>query len=493
MNSWNAATSLWPAARPGEGPGGGGGIGVLAASALGFPGAGGLGGSTALGAGLRALGAGTSGGADLLANSAFRLDTGPGGGRGPALWGRGAYTRFEPFGDGLQTGGKALSATLGADVAWSWGLVGLAASHTAADASYGVAGQTAGALAATLTGLYPYFGLQLGERITVWGLAGRGRGEQIVTPEAGGDGPAPVTLENDLAGLGARAELVAAERGFSLAMKTDALLSRARTVEGQGLLPAEGEWRRVRVGLESAWVAEFDDGAALRSSIEAAALEDAGDAENGLGAQVGASLRFVDVAPGLSLTLAARGLVSHEVEDYEEWSASGGIRYDPEPSSPAGPQVSLTHAWGTEAGGALPRAPGLDGLPRPAPIPGASGDGRLGAALAWGFGAFGGVAVPWAEVALSGDQRDYRLGYRLLTPGGVPSLEVGTSAYGLHYSAGWEFTFRCRAHLAVHVRRTGAGLEGPKDTGFTLRLRALGPQGTSCRTPNPPLTSAAPF
>ena len=366
LNSWNAATSLWPAVRPGEGPGGGGGIGVLAASALGFPGAGGLGGSTALGAGLRALGTGTSGGADLLANSAFRLDTGPGGGRGPALWGRGAYTRFEPFGDGLQTGGKALSATLGADVAWSWGLVGLAASHTAADASYGVAGQTAGALAATLTGLYPYFGLQLGERITVWGLAGRGRGEQIVTPEAGGDGPAPVTLENDLAGLGARAELVAAERGFSLAMKTDALLSRARTVEGQGLLPAEGEWRRVRVGLESAWVAEFDDGAALRSSIEAAALEDAGDAENGLGAQVGASLRFVDVAPGLSLTLAARGLVSHEVEDYEEWSASGGIRYDPEPSSPAGPQVSLTHAWGTEAGGALPRAPGLDGLPRPA-------------------------------------------------------------------------------------------------------------------------------
>ena len=493
LNSWNAATSLWPAARPGEGPGGGGGIGVLAASALGFPGAGGLGGSTALGAGLRALGAGTSGGADLLANSAFRLDTGPGGGRGPALWGRGAYTRFEPFGDGLQTGGKALSATLGADVAWSWGLVGLAASHTAADASYGVAGQTAGALAATLTGLYPYFGLQLGERITVWGLAGRGRGEQIVTPEAGGDGPAPVTLENDLAGLGARAELVAAERGFSLAMKTDALLSRARTVEGQGLLPAEGEWRRVRVGLESAWVAEFDDGAALRSSIEAAALEDAGDAENGLGAQVGASLRFVDVAPGLSLTLAARGLVSHEVEDYEEWSASGGIRYDPEPSSPAGPQVSLTHAWGTEAGGALPRAPGLDGLPRPAPIPGASGDGRLGAALAWGFGAFGGVAVPWAEVALSGDERDYRLGYRLLTPGGVPSLEVGTSAYGLQYSAGWEFTFRCRAHLAIHVRRTGAGLEGPEGTGFTLRLRALGPQATSCRTPEPPLTSAAPF
>ena len=506
LNSWNAATSLWPAARdgtptaqPGEGPRGGDGPLAIFGAALGFPGAGGLGGSTALrgvtdmGTRLRALGAGTSGGADLLANSAFRLDTGPGGGRGPALWGRGAYTRFEPFGDGLQTGGKALSATLGADVAWSWGLVGLAASHTAADASYGVAGQTAGALAATLTGLYPYFGLQLGERITVWGLAGRGRGEQIVTPEAGGDGPAPVTLENDLAGLGARAELVAAERGFSLAMKTDALLSRARTVEGQGLLPAEGEWRRVRVGLESAWVAEFDDGAALRSSIEAAALEDAGDAENGLGAQVGASLRFVDVAPGLSLTLAARGLVSHEVEDYEEWSASGGIRYDPEPSSPAGPQVSLTHAWGTEAGGALPRAPGLDGLPRPAPIPGASGDGRLGAALAWGFGAFGGVAVPWAEVALSGDERDYRLGYRLLTPGGMPSLEVGTSAYGLHYSAGWEFTFRCRAHLAVHVRRTGAGLEGPKDTGFTLRLRALGPQGTSCRTPEPPLTSAAPF
>ena len=65
-----------------------------------------------------------------------------------------------------------------------------------------------------------------------------------------------------------------------------------------------------------------------------AAREDAGDAENGLGVEVAGGLEFSDLAPGLSLDVGVRGLVSHESDDYEEWGVSGGFRYDPRPRLP---------------------------------------------------------------------------------------------------------------------------------------------------------------
>ena len=404
--------------------------------------------------------------------SAFRLSAGPGGGRGASVWGRGDYTRFDVLGNalradnvsqaahgldgsaGLDTGGEAVSATVGMDSAWTGGLFGLAASHTEVQADYGVAGDNAGTLQATLTGLYPYFGAQFTERISVWALAGRGVGEQTATAEPG-EAAAPLEIESALAGLGARAELVSAERGFSLAMKTDALLSRASFAEdalsayslahgrdlppgqglppGEGVLPAEGEWRRVRLGLEAAWQAEFANGAALRSSLDDAALQDTGDAENGLGAEVGASLRVMDVVPGLSLTLGVRGLVSHDVKDYEEWSGSGGLRYDPEPDSPAGPLISLTRSWGGARTAPLPGVPGIRGLTSSKAHPLTRRNERLSARFAWGFDAFGGLGIPWAQLGTSGSDREYCLGYRLITHRGMPSAEIGASAFAREY------------------------------------------------------------
>ena len=456
---------------------------------------------------------GAFGAGELLGDSAFRL-SGPGGGRGPSAWGRGEYTRFNMPGTalhpgtGLDSGGEALSATVGVDFAWSGGLFGLAASHTEAEADYGVSGQTAGTLEATLTGLYPYFGAQFSERISVWGLAGRGVGEQTATPESG-ESSAPLELESALAGLGARAELFAAERGFSLAMKTDALISSASFAEdalsvggrapggdlppGQGLLPAEGEWRRVRIGLEAAWQAEFDNGAALRWSLEASGLEDSGDAEQGFGAEVGANLRFIDIVPGLSLNFGANGLVSHDVEDYEEWSSSGALRYDPEPDSPAGPLVSLTHSWGAARTAPLAGVPGAAGLAPARTHPLARRDERLSAEFAWGFHAFGALGIPWAQVGTSGSERQYRLGYRLITHRGMPSAEIGASAFAREYRLGWEFAVGCRALVALQVQHTAAGLHGPADTAFELKFRSIG-RGvrSACTMHKPRFTAGLP-
>ena len=436
----------------------------------------------------------TLGGRELLAGSAFLLNAGGGGGQGAAVWGRTDYTRFDHLGEGLQTPGEALSATVGVDWDCARCLIGIALSHTSVESDYGAAGQTSGTLESTVTGLYPYFGVQLAERFSVWGLVGQGQGELLPAP-ATGSPAAKLDIETGLAGLGARAELIDAERGFSLAAKTEAFLARANSEEAEGILEAEGEWRRVRVGLEGSWLARFGNGASLRSSLEVAALEDAGDAETGLGAEVAAGLQLVDVAPGLSLSLNVRGLVSHESEDYKEWGGSGGLRYDPQPASAAGPLISLTHSWGGPDSGALQQALRRNGLSRPAAPSRARRDERLSAEFAYGFHAFGGLGIPWARVGTTGAGTDYRLGYRLFTRKGAPSLELAQSAFGREYRMGWAFKVGCRAQVAVQLLHTAARPGERSDTGFELTFGSLAPGARSaaaaCGTLQPLFTADA--
>ena len=507
---WNNASSLSAAgwngqAQPGETPwsgdsgiGGAGGI----AGGLGTPG-GTPGGSP--GAGFGASGAGfgptatrTMSGRELLANSAFLLNAGPGGGNGVAVWGRGAYTRFDNLGEGIQTGGDAVTATVGVDWACARCLLGIALSHTVVDATYGAAGQESGELESTVTGLYPYFGAQLTERFSVWGLVGQGEGELIATPTEGRS--VQVDLESGLAGLGARGEIVVADNGFTLAVKTDALVVRTSTGQAEGILEAEGEYRRVRLGLEGAWLRELGENASLRSSLEVAAREDAGDGLNGLGVEVAGVLKFIDVAPGLSLDLGVRGLVSHESEDFEEWGVSGGFRYDPQPDSAAGPRLSLSHSRGPAGSGGLQQALWQNNRSRPlAPSlgrPDGQPDGQLSAEFAYGFEAFGALGVPWARVGTTGAGKEYRLGYSLLTHRGTPSLELGQSAFAREYRLGWAFSLRCRAQVAVEVLHTAPTLGEKADTGFQIKFRSVAPGGgsggASCETLQPLFASSAP-
>ena len=275
----------------------------------------------------------------LLFNSDFVLNAGPDSGRGVSLWGRGNYTRFNNLGEDLKAGGDAVSATLGIDRAWERYVLGIALSRSEVEADYGGAAQVPGELQSTVTGLYPYFGAQLTERFSIWGLVGRGRGELVAKPTADARA-AQVDLKTHVTGFGAKGKLLAPGNGFSLAVKADTLLSRTRTGAADGILAAEGEHRRVRLGLEGAWLRELGEQSSLRTMLEVAAREDAGETQNGRGMEVVAGMEFIDVAPGLSFDLAVRGLLAHEVEDYEEWGVAGGFRYDPAPGTAVGPLVS---------------------------------------------------------------------------------------------------------------------------------------------------------
>ena len=441
-------------------------------------------------------GTGRMGLRELLANSAFLLNGGQDGGF--SIWGRGNYTRFDNFGEGIQSDGDAVTATLGVDWSCANCRFGIALSRTVVEASYGESGRGDGELESTITGLYPYLSLRISDRFSVWGLAGQGQGE--LSARSAGDAPAQnaqkVDLRSRLAGLGARGEFLTTGNGFSLAVKTDAMYSRTSTEEAEGLLEAEGEYRRVRLGLEGAWLRPIGKEASLRSSFEVAARADAGDAENGLGVEVAGGLEFSDLAPGLSLDVSVRGLVSHESEDYEEWGVSGGFRYDPRPGSVAGPLVSLSHSSGPVDGGGLRQALWHDRMSRGQAASFESRRDMLSAEFAYGFKAFGALGVPWARIGTTGMGRDYRLGYSLLTRRGIPSLEFGQSAFERELRLGWEFSLRCRVQMAAQLLHTTDSLGEREDTGIVLRFRSIVRRGTSgtgtCGTLQPLFTSGTP-
>ena len=140
---------------------------------------------------------------DLLTGTSFALTAGAGGPGGPGgglagLWGRGAITRFDGRDGDLSVDGEVSTGLVGADFAsnpdgsgagrWT---AGLALGHSRGTGGWREGGTCAtdgncsGKVEATLTGLYPYAGLALTERLSVWAAAGHGAGELTLKPDKG--------------------------------------------------------------------------------------------------------------------------------------------------------------------------------------------------------------------------------------------------------------------------------------------------------------------
>ena len=114
----------------------------------------------------------------------------------------------------------------------------------------------AGEVESTLTGLYPYGRLAASERVTLWGVAGYGAGELVLTPEgADGESRAAMRTGMDLAmaavGLRGVAVEAPADGGVELAVKSDALGVRTTLGEGRGAgRRRRPDVTRLRLGLE---------------------------------------------------------------------------------------------------------------------------------------------------------------------------------------------------------------------------------------------------
>ena len=403
---------------------------------------------------------------DLLTGSSFALTAATKGSGLVSIWGRGAVTRFDGREGDLSVDGEVATGMLGAD--WTQGAwkTGLLVSHSLGDGGY--RGASAGTVASTLTGIFPWVRHALGKRLSVWGVAGYGEGSLTLEPE---DQPKIRTdLDLWMAAAGLRGVLVdGGHHGPTLAAKTDAMIVRTSSDAVSGgngssnLAAAEAGVTRLRLGLEGSQRFRLGEGATLTPSVEIGVRHDGGDAETGFGVDIGGGLAWSDSRRGITAAFRGRALLTHEADGFRERGLSGSLSWDPQPASDRGPRASLVQTLGGSASGGMNALLARDTLTGLA----ANDNGgdlqrqRLEARFGYGFAAFGDrfTSVPEIAVGLSNAGRDYSLGWRLVrgsAPGGG-SLELAVEAR--------------RRESANPGSGAGAGSEPEHAVGFRVNAR----------------------
>ena len=394
-------------------------------------------------------------GRDFLTGTSFALTGGSAEAGGyAALWGRGAISRFDGREGDLTLDGEVTTGLMGADWASAPGsgsrrwTAGLAFGHARGTGGYreggGCEGEScAGEVEATLTGVWPYAGLTLTDRLSAWAAAGYGAGELKLTPGGETDGPFKADLTMAMGAAGLRGEVLTPppDGGLALALKGDARFTRTaseatKDAKGGNLAAATADVWLLRTGIEgSRRFAPGGDasGMVLTPSFEIGARLDGGDAETGLGVDLGGGLAFAAPKQGVALDLKARGLIAHQASGFREWGASASLTWDPRPTTDRGFALTLRQGWGGSPTG------GMDALLRRETLAGLAandnGDttsaGRLEAELGYGIALFGGgfTGTPHLGFGLSDTARDYRVGWRLTSARrGDPGFQVDLDA-----------------------------------------------------------------
>ena len=178
-------------------------------------------------------------GRDFLTGTSFAVTGGY-----AALWGRGAITRFDGREGDLTLDGEVTTGLMGADWAAERWTAGLAVGHARGTGGYREGGGDAGEVEATLTGLWPYAGLKLSDRLSAWVAAGYGAGELKLTPGGETDGPFTADLTMSMGATVMRAEVLTPpeEGGLALALRATRA-SRVPRRRRRGTPMAAG-WRR---------------------------------------------------------------------------------------------------------------------------------------------------------------------------------------------------------------------------------------------------------
>ena len=363
--------------------------------------------------------------AEALAGSAFtytRAADEAGGSFG--LWGRGMHSTFNGSEGTLNVDGTLTTGLIGADYARADWQAGLAVLLTGGKGRF--KGETGhGTLDTSMTAFVPYAAKQAG-RLSLWGAAGVGLGEMTLS-ETLTETHSTASLNTDMgwqmAAGGVRSDVGVffGETGPDLALVGDAQWTRTTSEKTRGLRASEAQTTRLRVGVEGGWSLAFAE-QSLRPTLEAGVRYDAGDAETGLGVDVGAALSWAHTRWGLAVEFEGRTLVLHEAKRFTHSGFSAALTFDPDLTSLLGPSLTLTHRLGGPSNG------GMDALFAET-LPGSGGNGSGGgqwqAEAAYGMALFRGrfIGAPTLGYTLSGQSNDYRLGWRL-TPAGVNSLPV---------------------------------------------------------------------
>ena len=125
------------------------------------------------------------GGGDVLTGSAVAVNRETHGGI-LSFWSRGARSSFAGREGALSLGGDVRTTMVGADYAKGPLVAGLSLSHSRGLGKY--VGVTGGQVASSVTGLYPWLGYQVTDRVSVWGVTGYGAGAQERAVDGDGGG-----------------------------------------------------------------------------------------------------------------------------------------------------------------------------------------------------------------------------------------------------------------------------------------------------------------
>ncbi len=363
---------------------------------------------------------------ELLGGSSFDARTETGDGGRLSVWGRGAFSRFDRHRGELALSGDVTTATLGTDYSGDRWLAGAALSHSRGEGIVSQ-GKFEAEARSDLSGLYPYVRYGVREDLSIWGVAGHGRGTLTLSWQDAEPVDYRIATVMGAAGMNSELRSATEENDFALTLKADALFLRTfseRLPDGE---TSETDATRFRLALEGSWDFTTEDEKWFSPFLEAGLRHDEGHVETGLGLEVGGGFRHAH--PGLNLTteLGARGLFTDESGAFEEWGVWGSFRYDPDPSSQNGPSLEVSPSWGAANAGGVHALWQQDTMAGHAARGFDSHRGRLETELAYGLPVFGrsGTGTPLIGMSTSDGPTDYRVGYRL-TIGST--LEVSVEA-----------------------------------------------------------------
>ena len=339
-----------------------------------------------------------------------------------AAWGRSADSSFAGRDGTLDLDGQVASVLVGLDYARDGWLAGLLLTDTRGIGGYQDASVGSGTLRSELTAASLYGSFGAGGRLEMWGAAGIGQGELLLSPGLGEAAIADLTWQ--MAAAGARGTLFEPDAGgFALALVSDALVARTASDAAKvgSLVATEADISRLRVGLEGSWPLSLVFGE-VTPTVEVGLRHDGGDAEVGLGVELGGGIDWHLPALGLTLDLSGRTLLAHQDDDFEDLGLSVGLVFDPAKETERGLSFNLRRDLGASAGGldamfapetTLATAAAMDLAP------------RWTAEAAWGFAVLRErfTGSPHAGIGFADTGRDYTLGWRL-APDGTNALDI---------------------------------------------------------------------
>ena len=341
---------------------------------------------------------------------------------GWSVWGRGTFTRVLGREGALSIRSNVTTMAVGTDYQWTNRLLtGLLTAHSIGNGSY-EAYDESGEASSALTGVYPYLSYQL-PTVRVWLLAGLGRGNAKAESQE-------TTLTSGLVALGATGTLVSGSR-VHLNYAADAFTASANPARFSTI-----NVQRLRAGVTgSVSIHQW-----ARPYLEAAIRHDAGDAETGLGLELGGGARLAHPKNWLRGEVSIRRMIMHTSDGFQQWGASASIQYgNPEG---LGPSAQVRPIWGQATRRDFWSHYALTSLARE------SGAGRMDIELGYGTRSSEKSLVrPSLGTTLHSQGRDYRVGYNISMTNGLVLSVITTARESTTYRQPLTYGISARASL----------------------------------------------